>query len=122
MGYRDRIEVAVIALFDHDRQHQENMKKAFGPSADQMDSLINLDFCYDIALDLLCMPQDNTRDYDLNNPKDGHKWPKGCFCRDSYLDLWDIDAETGREFLDTCYDDLRQFAEDGDIFTKPKNK
>ena len=120
MGYRQKIEEAVTAMFELDRKNDAELERVFGLAADPIRDVLDLDGCHKIALDLLGIPEDNTLDYDYNNPSFGGKWPKGCFCRDSYLELWIVGAENAQEFIDECYASLKAFAENGDVFTKPR--
>ena len=119
MGYRERAEKAVVAMFEHDRKLDEKIKKLFGNADDCIQDALNLESCCDIALDLLGIPQDNTLDYDYNNPALKGEWPEGCFCRDAYMDLWLRDADA-QEFLIYCRKALKEFAEQDMVFTKPR--
>jgi hypothetical protein len=120
MGYRQRIEAAVIALFELERAHDKHIEKVFGNASTMILDAVDSGSACDIALDLLCIPQDNTCDFDYNAPELKGEWPDGCFCRDYYLELWMREANNGQEFLDYCYKALKGFSEKGLTFARPK--
>lgn len=111
MGYRERIEEAVVAMFNNDRKIDDVITVLQHP-----DAFSQVEGCCDIALDLLCIPKDNTKDFDYYKGP----WPDGCFCRDYYYELWLCDAADGNEFLAKCYAAIKEFAEEGLVFDKPK--
>jgi hypothetical protein len=119
MGYRERIEKAVVAMFDLDRQFDAKLKKKFGESWSEMQDIIDYEGCHDIACDLLGLPEDNSNDYDYNNPVYKGKWPKGAYCRDCWLDAWIDDAKSGEDFIQDVYKALKKYAEESVVFSKP---
>jgi hypothetical protein len=112
MGYRERIETAVIALSENDREAQLKFKSC-GCIGEALADALDLEDSCDIALDLLSIPKDNTLDY---SNEEGHD-PVGCFCRDGYYHVWR--SCSGQSFINYCYKALKEFAENNLTFTKP---
>jgi len=120
MGYRERIEDAVKALFELDRGYNSRMEAELGDNVSvAIREVLDYPGNCNVALDLLCIPKDNTCDFDLNSPEYKGEWPEGCFCRDYYTDLWFCDSKNGQEFIDYCYSALKEFAEKDLTFAKP---
>ncbi len=121
MGYRERIEKAIVVMFNLDRKRNAKFQEC-GYLTKALQDELDIEDCCHIALDLLGIPKDNTLDYDYNNPELKGEWPKGAFCRDSYCDMWMRDIDSGEEFIDYCYKTLKYFAEKGETFTKPRSQ
>ena len=127
MNYQQRIEQAVIAMWEFDREmwrlihHLEDFRDAENRWVIE----INFGGLSDIAMNLLGIPQDNTTEMldkymdSLGIPRDDlekanelsgeklfNKYPE-TFCRDSFDDIW-ADAKTGKEFIKYCYDFLKK--------------
>ena len=119
MGYRERIETAVKEMFNRDRKFDKHLDSIF-PHPAIIEAIDYPGFC-DVALDMLGIPEDNTLDYDLNEL--GYQ-PDECFCRDGYLDAWlqKDQCATADDFIAICYQSLKEFAENNQVFAKPKQR
>jgi hypothetical protein len=118
MGYRERIEKVVIAMFNADRLLTSILDEDALTLADgSMRFSSEWNGLCDIAMDLLGMPKDNTTDYDYSLSVN---WPKGCFCRDFYIEGWIDGFKNGQEFIDSCYSALKEVADNNETFTEPK--
>ena len=111
MGYRERIEDAVIAMFEGDRQLEAAIERECPNLAEHIDYMGS----GHIAMDLLGVPQDNTVETNAcDRANVAGVWPKDAYCRDCFVDMWLRDAKDGREFVDYCYDAIREYAEKTD--------
>tara|TARA_Y100000310_G_C20443814_1_gene697364 strand:- start:345 stop:650 length:306 start_codon:yes stop_codon:yes gene_type:complete len=98
MSYKKRIEGVIADMFQQDREWEARLKKTY-PLYKDMPGMFHLqNGCCDFALDLLGIPKD------LNSLE---RQPGECDYRDSFYNMWMFDAKTAQEFIDYCYEALK---------------
>ena len=64
--------------------------------------------CFEIAMELLDMPKDNTMEYDLNDTvvREYVEENNLLFCWDWFLDMWYNETVSGEKFIQECQKEL----------------
>ena len=104
-----RIENAVVALFELDREFNKRLHDVFGEADECVQEKLNFDGCCDIACDLIGIPQET--DMDIQAYVDEHdQEPDDWFSRDWIIDEY-MHCETGQDFLKACHEVILEVAD-----------